>query len=187
MLEFSRQLPERAPAATARLGDARELRLRSASVDLVVSSPPYPGIYDYLEHHSARLRWLGLETRRFARAEIGSRRELGRLSHEEALARWQADLGACLDELARVLRPNGRIALVMADSVLAGRATYADELLGDLAPRARLVVEAIASQRRPHFHAPSAKAFRSRPRREHLLILAKRAPGGAQRRGAGSK
>ncbi len=184
MLDYTRRLPERAPVATARAGDARDLRLRSASIDLVVSSPPYPGVYDYLEHHATRLRWLGLEAKRFARSEIGSRRELGRLAARDAEAIWSRDLSAVLAELDRVLAPGGRIALVMADSVLAGRAAYADELVLALAKEVGLEPEAIASQRRPHFHAPTAKAFRARPRREHVMVFSKRLPAARSPRAA---
>ena len=62
---------------------------------------------------------------------------------------------------------------VVADSVLAGRALYADELVTTLAPDAGLRVIAVASQGRPHFHEPTRAAFRRRPRSEHLILLGK--------------
>jgi hypothetical protein len=183
MLDYTRRLPERAPLAAPRVGDARDLRVRSGSVDLVVTSPPYPGVYDYLHQHATRLRWLGLEAKRFARAEIGSRRELGRLDYDAALARWENDLSTCLGEMRRVLAPGARAALVLADSALGGRPLFADELVARLAPVARLSIDAIGSQRRPHFHGPSARAFRARPRREHVLLLSRRErPRGASAR-----
>lgn len=174
MLEYTECLPERAPPAAPRVGDARDLRVRSASVELVVSSPPYPGVYDYLHQHATRLRWLGLDARRFARAEIGSRRELGGLEGHAALERWENDLATCLGEIRRVLVPAGRAALVIADSAIGGQAVFADELCARLATAARLNVDAIGSQRRPHFHGPSARAFRARPRREHVILLSRR-------------
>ncbi len=172
--EFTEHVPRRTPDARVALGDARDLgHVRPASIDLVLSSPPYPGVYDYIEHHATRLGWLGLDAGGFAKKEIGSRRNLSRLPHTEALQRWQREFGACLDEMARVVTPDGRIALVIADSVLGGRAVFADELLARLAPHARLDVRAVASQPRPYFHAPTASAFRRRPRREHVVLLAR--------------
>lgn len=165
-------LPPSAPAASCVLGDARHLPgLRAGSVALVVSSPPYPGVYDYLAHHDERLRWLGLPSRDFEALEIGSRRELGRESFGKALARWEKDLGATLSALARVLTPAGRVVLLIADSTLAGKALFAERVVEKLAPGAALSLLARASQARPHFHAASRDAFREQPRREHLLLL----------------
>ena len=50
-----------APPASVEGGDARVLRgIEPGTVDLAVTSPPYPGVYDYLAHHEARIRWLRL-------------------------------------------------------------------------------------------------------------------------------
>ena len=38
-------------------------------MSLVVSSPPYPGVYDYYEHHASRLRWLRMDGRELQRGE----------------------------------------------------------------------------------------------------------------------
>lgn len=174
MAAFTERVPRRTPDARVAVGDARDLgHVRPSSIDLVLSSPPYPGVYDYIEHHASRLVWLGLDAGGFAKKEIGSRRSLSRLPHAEAVRRWERDFGACLREMAQLLGPDGRIALVIADSVLGQRALYADELLARLAPRAGLATTAVASQARPYFHAPTASAFRNRPRREHVVLLAR--------------
>lgn len=153
-------------------GDARHLdRVRAGSVALIVASPPYPGVYDYHAHHSTRLRWLELESERFERFEIGSRRGARGKSFEIAVATWRRELGAALREMARVLSPRGVAALIIADSVLAGQALRADDLTEDLAAAAGLELAARASQKRPHFHLPTQAAFRGWPRREHVLLL----------------
>ncbi len=169
---FQALLPERAPAVELAVGDARRLdHVRPRSVDLVITSPPYPGVYDYVDQHAARLRWLGFSTRRFERAELGARRRYARLGHERALDAWRSELGPCLDQMAQRLAPGGAAVVVIADSVLGGRAVLADEILAELAPRAKLHVAAHVSQARPHFHAPTARAFTRRPRREHVIVL----------------
>jgi len=170
--EFGSLLPDSALPARVRVGDARELAgIRPGSVDLVASSPPYPGIYDYTTQHATRLRWLELDATQFLRRELGARRRLQRLSPPEALQRWSRELGDALGAMRRVLRPSGRAALVMADSVLGGRAAYADDLLPELASRVGFSVVGRACQRRPHFHGPTSGAFRRRPRQEHLFVL----------------
>ncbi len=172
LAEYRQSSPAGAPAAACTLGDARKLPgLAARSVTLVVSSPPYPGVYDYLTHHDDRLRWLGLPTRDFEELEIGSRRELSSESFGPALARWERDLGATLAALARGLSADGRIVLLIADSTLAGKPLYAERVVDKAAPTAGLTLLARASQARQHFHSGSREAFVKQPRREHLLAL----------------
>jgi hypothetical protein len=172
LARYRESLPASAPMAECRLGDARQLPgLTAGTVALVVSSPPYPGVYDYLSHHDDRLRWLGLSARDFEALEIGSRRELSGESFGPALASWERDLGATLTALKRALRRDGGMVLVIADSTLAGRALFADRVVSKLAPSLGLEVTARASQERPHFHGASREAFAKQPRREHLLLL----------------
>ena len=169
---YAERLAPNAPPVEATLGDARELRgIRPGSIDLIVSSPPYPGVYDYYAQHALRLRWLGLNTKFLESRELGSRRELSTMEHAAAVRRWQQDFGACLSSMRRVLRPSGRAALLIADSVAGGRALYMRDLLPPLAERAGFSVLADAAQVRPHFHRGTAHAFRGRPRREHLFVL----------------
>jgi hypothetical protein len=171
MLAFSKVVPRGTPPARLEVCDARQLAyLRDRSVSLVVSSPPYPGVYDYYEHHASRLRWLRMDGSELQRGEIGPRRAAGS-PHRPASNRWETDFARCFSEIARVLDAKGRAALLVADSVIEGRPTYADEWIPELAKRARLVTLGRASQIRPHFHTPTARAFVSRPRREHLIVL----------------
>lgn len=175
--ELETLLPERTLPSRIELGDARKLGfLRPGSIDLVVTSPPYAGVYDYFEHHKLRLRWLGLEHREFEKREIGARRRARRASPELARASFERDFSACLAEMSRVLAPDGRAILVVADSVLAGQALYADELVDALGPKVGLSVKVTASQPRPHFHEPTRHAFRRRPRSEHVIVLEKSGP-----------
>jgi hypothetical protein len=76
--------------------------------------------------------------------------------------------------MSKVCRRGARIVLLVADSALEGEALRADAVVGALAPEAGLVVVARASQARPHFHLPTAGAFRAAPRAEHAIALEKR-------------
>ena len=175
--QYRESLPPIAPPASCTLADARKLPgLALRSVELVVSSPPYPGVYDYVAHHDDRLRWLGLSAREFEQLEIGSRRELGQIAFGPALSRWERDLEATLAALERALSATGSIVLLIADSTLADRALYAERVVEKVAPRAKLELVARASQPRPHFHGASRTAFAGKPRREHPLLLARSGP-----------
>lgn len=169
---YRARVPASDPPWQVWVGDARELRpIASQSVDLIVTSPPYAGVYDYHEQHATRLRWLGLDSREFEANELGARRHLERLPFARALGAWEQDLTAFLKETRRVLRGPGKAVIVMADSVLVGRPLWALDLMKKLAKLADLKLVAVASQHRPHFHRATANAFVERPRQEHVIVL----------------
>ncbi|HET9960280.1 MAG TPA: DNA methyltransferase [Polyangiaceae bacterium] len=170
---FTELMPPGTPPARVEQCDARQLGfLKSGSVDLVVSSPPYPGVYDYFAHHSARLRWLRMPGEDFRRGELGARRAFERDS-QRGLQGFERDFTHCLSELARVITREGRVALLIADSAVSGRPLFVGEWLPPLVDRAGLRLIARASQTRPNFHEPSSRAFTQRDRREHLVLLAR--------------
>jgi 16S rRNA G966 N2-methylase RsmD len=144
-------------------GDARKLSelVKRQRFDLVLTSPPYGGTYDYAAHHTRRITWLGLDSYGLRRRELGSRRSL---SGEHALELWEKDVSLMLSAMASVLRPGGRIVLVIGDADIEGERVSAPPQLARLAPRYGLHPTALASQeRRDHRGAA--------PRREHLAML----------------
>jgi DNA modification methylase len=170
--ELEAQLPSPRPRATCALDDATRLEDRGdASVDGVVTSPPYVATYDYLEHHALRLRWLGLDTKAFEANELGARRAYTDLPPHVARDLWASELRALLVALARVTRSGGAVVLLMADSAVGNEPLPADEIVADVALGTALVCVARASQLREHFHQNTREAFRLRSRAEHALLL----------------
>lgn len=170
LVEAKQHTPRGARPAKVELTDARRLGfVADRSVELIVTSPPYPGVYDYYNHHALRMRWLRLDGRGLSRNEIGPRRAARKGA--VSIGEWERDFTRVLEEMRRVLKPGGKAVLLVADSSMAGRPLEVEQWLPRLAERARLKVIARAGQRRPHFHRASAEAFGSRPRREHLVVL----------------
>ncbi|MFO0661642.1 MAG: DNA methyltransferase [Polyangiaceae bacterium] len=170
--EFVAKVPRNTPPPIVLEGDARELAgVDSGSVDLVLTSPPYPGNYDYLSHHAARLRWLRMDASSFDSREVGARRHLENPKQRDPIGTWRNDVAGFLKAMRRVLRPDGCALLIIADSVVGDQAVFIDDLVRDVAPSCGMDLVARASQQRPHFHGPTQKLFRQRPRREHALYL----------------
>lgn len=165
-------------SATVRLGDARRLEQAGVPVGAaaaVVTSPPYAGTYDYEDQHLLRLAFLDRDGSAFAKNEIGARRAF---EHDVArgLAQWERDLASTLHSIKRALKPGGRAIVLIGDS-LAGvgpssRAVFADDIVAKLAPGAGLTVVAAASQARLALGGGERRAFETRPKREHLVLLA---------------
>jgi hypothetical protein len=177
LAEFAALLPPRPPSCRVEVDDARRLTsVPAGSASLIVTSPPYPGVYDYASQHGARLQFLGLSSAEFERGEIGARRKLETLPYAAALGAWETDLGKCLTAMRRALDVRGTAVLILADSVVASRPLFADQVVRSVSKRSGMAVTASASQARPHFHAESRRAFASKPRREHAIVLARTGP-----------
>jgi hypothetical protein len=145
--------------------DSRRLPFAPGSFDLAVTSPPYPGVYDYARHHGRRHPLYGAEP---AGAEIGARGDIG--SRSEGFEIYRADTRRWLEGLRLALAPGGRAAILIGDGVVGGRPVFADRLVRDLAIDLEFRIVAGASQPR----ADWTTGGRGRPRREHLVLL--RAP-----------
>ena len=155
------------PAPCVAMGDARALPLASKSVDLVVTSPPYLGTYDYAEMQGLRARLLGLDIERAADRELGTRRRAADAPAAEE-RRYRDDLGRALSELRRVHRPDAMTVVLIGDSTVRGRMIDAARLTADVGRRAGLKVVAASSQPRPATVRGAAREGRF----EHLIALA---------------
>jgi len=170
--ELQDDIPAPRPSVDVHVDDATRLEhVAPASVDAIVTSPPYVATYDYLAHHALRLRWLDLDASLFEAHELGSRREYQALSPHAAWDRWAEELRSLLMSLARVTRPGGAVVLLMADSAVGTTPLPAEEIVADVARETALLCVARASQPRPHFHQATRDAFRDKPRAEHALLL----------------
>jgi len=164
--DLERAVPPGTPPVDVRPADARRLaHLPDASVDVVITSPPYLGTYDYAEHHARRMGWLALDARPLERDELGARRRARDAA--SAVATWQRDMDAVVKELARVLRPDGRAFLAIGDSAVGSEVIVGDEAVRGAATPAGLTLLAAAQQARPNFYEKLARATR----REHLVVL----------------
>jgi DNA modification methylase len=140
----------------------------AGSVDVLVTSPPYLGVYDYVQHHLLRSAVLGFDARDFARGEVGSRREQRRQGGDEARARYRADLAAVLGAWRTRLRPGGLAAVMIGDGQLGAAILPAAPLMAEVAAESGWELVARASQPRPAFIPGSrAPGFKE----EHLVLL----------------
>jgi hypothetical protein len=145
-------------AIDARRIDRAAGRRRAA---LVITSPPYVGTYDYASHHARREAFFGLDGRALRRAEIGARRSA---RSPDALARWDEEMGAALEAIAKVLERGGLAILLAGDGQIGRRRIDAADHVARVTEGRSLRPLAAASVPRPDFAGGP-------PRREHLLAL----------------
>ncbi len=132
--------------------------------DLILSSPPYGGTYDYVDHHARRYPWLGISPKAIEQGEIGARRELSGDDGHPARERWDEQVRATLRSMRGVLRRDGLAVLLMGDGEVAGERVAADQQLERIGAQVGLEVVAVASQPRPDWKGGEV-------REEHLVAL----------------
>ena len=132
------------PATVVKEGDARDLDIGDASIDLVLTSPPYLNAIDYMRCSKFSLVWMGYsvgDLRQIRGASVGAEtssehaleaswvkaliRQLGvrrTLSSRDLsiLTRYVWDMGRALAEVSRVLRSGGRAVYVVGDCTTRG-------------------------------------------------------------------
>ncbi len=135
---------ETLPATKVSVGDARFLKIPNASIDLVITSPPYLNAIDYMRCSKFSLVWMGFsieKLRRIRRKSVGSEairkgildstiiNEIIRAlklrpalspHHTYILAQYIQDMYRAIAETARVLNRNGEAVYVVGETTVRG-------------------------------------------------------------------
>jgi len=115
-------------------GDARDPTLFDNDINdvsLVVTSPPYPNSYDYHLYQRFRLFWLGEGPKVLRDLEIGS--HLKNQSDANPIRTYLNDMEVVLNNLSRVLRQGGLVAMVVGSGVHKGELFDTASHLSDVA------------------------------------------------------
>lgn len=96
-------------------GDARDLPLADNSVDGVITSPPYSLALNYVENDAHSLAALGYDVDKIREEFVGVR---GR--GKEKINLYEQDMRQAYAEIARVLKPSAKAAIVIGDAVVNG-------------------------------------------------------------------
>ena len=99
--------------------DSRHLPVGSATVDFIVTSPPYANSHDYYLYNKLRMFWLGFDVRSVQMDEIGSRNRHSDMSAD--IDHYLDAMGSVLSESRRVLKDGGMAAFVVGDAVVRGK------------------------------------------------------------------
>ena len=162
--ELGRMLEEMPdePGVQIALGDARHTP-PPQPCGLVLTSPPYPGVYDYLPMQQLRHAWLGFEPAHGLAREVGSRRSFRSRGRAGALDEWKKDTEAWIGTQAKGLLPGGALVVVVGDGLVGGKLVDALFPTVEAMKKAGLEIAARASADRPD-HARSAIRI------EHLVM-----------------
>lgn len=143
-----------------RRADARNLRfVKTGSIDLCVTSPPYLNAIDYLRGHRLSLVWMGWtvsdirairgesvgveramndvapEIQQIAESAVPRMDDLPSRRWEGVVLRFTYDMDRLARSLARVVKPAGHLVMVVADSQLRGVAISNSKICAGVAAR----------------------------------------------------
>jgi SAM-dependent methyltransferase len=161
------------PATVVKQGDARKLKIKSNSIDLVLTSPPYLNAIDYMRCSKFSLVWMGYSIaalRRIRGESVGAQSSSETASNElwiestliglklkpalsrrdhRVLAKYTWDMNLAIAEAARVLRVGGRAVYVVGDSMNRGTFIRNSAIVSTLAERHGLRLVARKSRALP--------------------------------------
>ncbi len=138
--------------------DARKAVVEPGSVDLLLTSPPYAGTYDYTWHQDRRYGLFNTEKAFPVTREIGARRSGAR--------GYAEDLKTVIARMGPAMSPGGRMILLIGDGLVGETPIKADELMPRIAKAVGWTITAGAFQHRRDWSGGA-------DRREHLLLLEK--------------
>lgn len=92
--------------------DARTIPLQTGTVDFIVTSPPYINVFNYHQNYRRAMELMGWDLLRIARSEFGSNRK-NRGNRFLTVVQYAIDMLQALCEMRRIIRPNGRIVVVI--------------------------------------------------------------------------
>lgn len=202
---LTKKTKPRGPVPVICEGDARKLILESNSIHLVLTSPPYLNAIDYIRCSKFSLVWMGYNISQLRSlrshsigAEVGYACKSGESDVEQIivdlglqpklekrqealLARYVHDMKGAIDEIVRVLAPNGKAVYVIGENTIRGTFIPNSEIITAVALRAGLQLceqhaRALPANRRylpPPSGGKDADKLDNRMRREVVLTFTK--------------
>ena len=162
-LELAKKIPKTSPATIWNENISTLEGPEENSIDCTITSPPFPGTYDYLDLHELRMKWLDFPTDQMSSGEITNRnytpRQWKQVFREFMLKlrRWTAEEGVCYLHLGDWLESGERV------SGLEFTQKYSDSVGWQ--------VVGSASVQREIFDANLRQAFGESGKWEHLIML----------------
>lgn len=139
------------------------------SIDLVVTSPPYPNATDYHLYHRFRIFWLGFDPKEMSKSEIGS--HLRHQKEDTSIESYISEMKECLVKMHSALRPGRIAALVLGDSIFEKKVFKTAELLEKVAMS--IGFETIGIIKRPLHETKRSFSVAKRLKEEKILVLRK--------------
>ncbi len=111
------KIAKNVPEVKVICGDARKLEIKTNSIDLIVTSPPYVNALDYYRAHMYNMLWLGMDFDLFRKHEIGGHSHFI-INRFRLLSEYLGDMLRSMIEMNRVLKKDKLCVIVVGNSSL---------------------------------------------------------------------
>lgn len=150
--------------------DSREANfIDENTVDLIVTSPPYPNTYDYYLYHKLRMFWLDMDWEKAKFNEIGSR--LRHSSRKEPIEAYVRDMTKCFENFSQILKPEKHFVIIIGDSIIQKKLMKGDEIVSELAKKTSFKIEDKIEYNLSYASKTFNPAFRNKIKQEHIILL----------------
>ncbi len=112
---LAKEVPTNLPAAMVSVADATSVRY-DEKLDVIVTSPPYPGTYDYIPLQQLRNAWFALETNGAIAREIGTRRSF-RDGFNRGYREWIHNTNAWVRNARSNLKEKGKLCIIVGEGL----------------------------------------------------------------------
>lgn len=155
------------------LADARSLKHISMhqSINLILTSPPYPNTYDYYLYHKHRMLWMGYDYKDVMHTEIGSRREFSSLKRD--ISNFSNDMYQVFSEVTNLLDPNGHVVVIIGDGKIQGQAYDSATNMNDIMSTLNFRLIESEFTYLDNTSKSFSKSFRTNGKKEHFLVFRK--------------
>ena len=145
--------------------------LKLNSVDLILTSPPYPNTYDYYLYHKHRMNWLECDVKYSMETEIGSRREYSSLKKPQE--KFSEDLFIIFNSCNDVLKQNGHVVIVMGDGKIQGKTYEAKENIERICYKFNWLLTDYSYTYLDQTSKSFQQSYRTKGKKEHVLVFKK--------------
>ena len=126
--------------------------------DLLIVHPPYFNLYKFSSINSLELSWLGINYNEIRKKEI---KEFFKVGKPENVTRYVDDMVEVINNVAKILKPNSPLALMIGDTIMKGKHITVTKKILDKIDKTKFNVELI-SLRTPKYTEASWVASQRR-------------------------
>ena len=148
----------------------RGIVIQSGTVDLVVTSPPYPNAFDYHLYHRFRIFWLDGDPRDVGKMEIGSHLKYQR--NKRKFEQFEKEMTPVLKNCMGALKAGRYAVFILGNAVFDGEECKTAERIGKVAETLGFINIGIIDRPLPE-NKRSMKNWARRATTEQILILKK--------------
>ena len=150
--------------------DAKNLEfIKSKTIDLIITSPPYMNTYDYYLYHRNRMNWLQMDSKIVQKLEIGSRNKHS--DENNTVLDYLELMTICIMEMKRVLRTDKFLCIIIGDAIKNGEYIKMDICYEKILKKNGLTLKYKYSFNQRKYTTAFTKGLKNKHKFGHILIF----------------